>query len=225
MRAKKLVVVGLVAGLIVGSLGVSAEAKKKKKKKPVPTPVNFYLQRVPEGSCAEEASFSLSVEPGEDNGACGDLLFGAPTEIGHQAGDDQFFTTPYRFPAADGVPFVLDATKPLTGTIAVYSTTQAQGVPFPGPAGAGQTTLEVLVTGTSNGEAVEIGNAEVTYDVTPNSHPDPVSFEITLDETLNKATFTTLELTLWNRGTSVFHGHYGTGEQSFITVPTIKMKK
>ncbi|MDQ3954906.1 MAG: hypothetical protein M3285_05080 [Actinomycetota bacterium] len=222
MRAKKLLVLGLVAGLIVGSLGVAAEAKKKKK--PVPTPVSFYIQKVAEGDCTEEGTLFLSVTPGEDNGTCGSQYYGAPTEAASQAGEDHFFTDPKRMAAVDGVPFVLDATKTLTGTITVKSANSLSGTTLT-QLGAGQSTLEVLVTGTSNGEAVELGNAEVTYDVMPGANPEPVSFEITLDEALNKAKFTTLELTLWNRGASVVHGWYASGDQSFITVPTLKKKK
>ena len=224
MRAKKLVVLGLVAGLIVGSLGVSAEAKKKKKKKPVPTPVNFYLQNTPDGACGAEGTHFLSTAAGEDNGACGNHFYGAVGEVAHQTGDDQFFADAYTFPATDGVPFVLDATKPLTATLTVKSASTVQGLVNIGPHGAGQATLEALVTGTSNGESVELGNAEATYSVTPGANPEPVSLEITLDQAMNKVTFTTLELHLWNRGISVRHGYYGTGEQSFITVPTLKKK-
>ena len=224
MRAKKLVVLGLVAGLIVGSLGVSAEAKKKKKKKkPVPTPVSFYIQKVKDGVCTEEGTLFLSVTPGEDNGTCGNQWYGAPYQAASEVGEGAFFANPYRMVAADGVPFVLDATKTLTGTITVKSANSLGGQALD-EMGAGESTLVALVTGTSNGEAVELGSAEVTYSVTPGENPEPVSFEITLDKALDKATFTTLELSLETRGASVLHGWYASGNQSFITVPTIKKK-
>ena len=222
MRARKLVVVGLVAGLIVGSLGTSVEAKKKKKKF-VPTPVSYFIQRVPNGACSDDASFFLSVTPGADNGACGNLGYGVIAEATSQIGEDDLISPAYVFAAADGVPFVLDATKPLTGKITVKSASAIQGVPL-APHGVGQTTLQVAVTGTANGTATELGTATVTYQVTPGSQPPPVEFTITLDSALNKVSFTTLELRLRNRGASVQHGYYASGNQSSITVPTLVKK-
>jgi hypothetical protein len=224
MRGRKLLVLGLVAGLVVGSLGAPVEAKKKKKKKLVPTPVSYYIQHIPEPVCSEETSYWLSVTPGEDNGACGNLGYGAFAEAAIQAGEGDFLTAPYIFSARDGVPFVLDATKPLTGTITVKSATRIQGQSV-APMGVGQATLEVLVTATSQGETVELGATTVEYLVTPGSQPAPVEFEIALDEGLNKASFTSLELSLRNRGATVQHGYYGSGNQSFVTVPTLAKKK
>jgi hypothetical protein len=222
MRARKLLVVGLVAGLVVGSLGTSVEAKKKKKKL-VPTPVSYFIQRVPAGSCADEASYFLSVTPGADNGACGNLGFGVIAEVTSQIGEDDLVSPAYVFAARDGVPFVLDATKPLTGKITVKSASAIQGQALV-PHGVGQTTLQIAVTGTTNGTSTELGTATATYLVTPNSQPAPVEFTITLDAALNKASFTTLELHLRNRGASVQHGYYASGNQSFVTVPTLVKK-
>ena len=223
MRARNLVVVGLVAGLIVGSLSMPVEAKKKKKKKIVPTPISFYVQRVKDGACSDDVNFYLSVTPGEDNGACGNLGYGVVAEATSQIGEDDAVSPAYVFPAKDGVPFVLDATQPLTGKITVKSASSVQGNAV-APMGVGQATLVAKVTGTTGEAATELGTASVDYQVTPGSQPTPVEFSITLDPTLDKASFTSLELSLRNRGASVQHGYYGSGDQSFITVPTLVKK-
>ena len=102
-----------------------------------------------------------------------------------------------------------------------------QGDPaVPAYLSAGEATLEVTLAGTSGGEPKVIGTASNSYQVTPDKGSYTVDFEISPDSALNKAAFTTLELTTTVRGPTVLHGFYELDDPaSFITVPTWVKKK
>ena len=225
MRVKQIVALALVGGLIFGSVGVAEAAKKKKKKKKkkppvvkiVPTPVQFNFHRVKDGPCAEDASFSLSIKPHVDNGACGNLAFGAPMEVLIPAGQDGGFE--YIYAASDGVPFVLDATKEVVGKIGVRTIpTQGQFV------GGGQTTLEFFVNATIDGTDKLLGTVSKTYLHLPGTAETVVDYNFKLDAALDKKTVTALSISLRNRGASLLHGYYSTAT-SYITMPTLVTQK
>ena len=204
---KKLLILALATGLVAGSLAVGAEAKKKKKL--VSKAVNYYLRSA---DCTADV-FSLSISDGEDSGNCGSFDNGPSQEVFKAAGEEYLEQV---WVAADGIPFKLDATKALTGTIYMGSWSGAS---------AGSATLDVVINGNSGGESVEIGKASTTYTVTPETNYHEVTFEIDVADDLNKKSFTTLELHTVSRGTAPLHGYYGLEtEVSYFTMPTLAKK-
>lgn len=231
---KKLVVVGLILGLIAGSLVAPAAAAKKKKKKkppvvvvaPVPTDVNYYLHRNSCGEATDETTLSTIDEDGEGGDDCGAVESGLVTEVFTTTGQDP--STPgvdtgpdkTTWAATDGVPLVLDATKDIKGAIAFSSfccRTVNVGI------SAGQAKMHAVVTGDTAGASKVIGEATVEFTVTPQTRTYVVEFQIQPDAALDQATFTSLELTITNRGASYLHSFYSVDDPaSLITVGTLK---
>ena len=230
---RKLLVLGLVAGLAVSLIGPADAAKRKKKKKPpvvvapAPVDVNYYLHR---DKC-EDSSDATTLSTGDDadgGDGCGAVESGVLTELYIASG-----VTPPSTPAGstgpdtvvweatDGIPLVLDATKDVRGEITMLS---FKGLSQnPAAISAGQTKLHILVSGTTDGAVKTIGEATAEYLVTPDKSSYTVEFSIKPDAALDKATFTTLELTTTVRGTSVLNGFYSLEDPaSFVTVPTLK---
>jgi hypothetical protein len=224
-------ILGLVAGLVAGLLGPAEAAKKKKKKPPVvvapvPVDVNYYLHRDACVDSDDATTLSTTDDADEAGDGCGSLEGGVITEIyattGQQppsnpvanSGPD---TTTYE--TTDGVPFVLDATKEIRGSIAMDSFLQAQG----GGISAGQAKMHAVITGTTAGASKVLGEATVEYLVTPNKGAYVLEFSIKPDAAFDKASFTTLEITITNRGLSYLHTFLSVDDpSSWITVGTLK---
>lgn len=221
---KKSIVAALALSLVAaGLLSPASAAKKKKKPKPPvvgPAPVQedvtYFLRRT---SCGEDTDkTTLSITDGPDEGDdCGSLESGLLTELFLETGQDppaipmvaDLGPDQTTFTGEDGIPFVLDATKPVRGSIALGSFCCG------GPGiSAGQATLHAVLTGTVNGEAKTIGEASTTYVVSPATEPTIVEFEIKPDAALDKLSFTTLELQLTNRGVSYLNGFYSYDDPS-----------
>lgn len=209
---KKVLIVGLSLALVAGALIAPADAKKKKKKKkppvvtvPVQVDQTFFLRAQAEPACSEPTKFFLSVETAEDGaGACGNLAFGLPTEALIAAEQDEGFE--YVFAATDGVPFVLDAAKKISGVIGVSSFKGA--AQNPGGVSAGLARLEIAIDGTTAEGSSALGNVVVEYVVTPDKGTYEVEFEMDVPAELDKKTLTGLSITLRNRGATVLHGFY-----------------
>lgn len=215
---RRALVVALVLGLLAGSLAAPVEAAKKKKKKkkpPVaaqPVPVEMVLWFNAQEGCA--GPLTLGLTEATEGSNCGrNPFYGAAWGAGEAAG----LATPYVFTAVEGLPFVLDGSKPIVATMQVSAY-----VSDVVSSGVGQTTLVGTLTGTTGGEAVELGTAEATYLVTPAQgiYEVPLEFDV---KDFDKKTFTAFEIALEQRGTSVSHGHYRTlNPASKIAVPTLK---
>jgi hypothetical protein len=211
-----------VLGLIAGSLAAPAGAKKKKKKPPAPVSVaqNYWLRNTSDG--CDPTAYQLLTSDGEDATTCGDHAGGIGNEIMLNAFEEPcepsglYGCGNLTYTAAEGIPLTLDATQDISGMIAVGSWASESGAGN----GAGQATLVIQITGTKDGEPALIGEAEVSYTVTPAQSMYENEFTITPDAALNMAEFTTLELNLLNRGASVEHSWYSLDEPaSFITIP------
>ena len=230
MKARQLVALALVAGLATSSLTVADAATRKKRKvvKFVPGESTFYLSHTPDSTCGDEGSIFLSTTATEGTSSCGHLFYGVIREVLIQTGQegalDAAELSPHAvtYPASDGVPFLIDASKEISGEVVVKSrSASVQGQSL--SAGAGESELVAVLTGTAKGEPVTIAETSVEYTVEPNSTPT-VEFTLEPDAALSKTKFTSLELTLSNRGASVAHGFYSTAGDSFFTVPTLKKK-
>ena len=219
---KKLLVAALAVGLVGSSLvGPVSAAKKKKKPKPpvaapVATPVTMFVSN-PSGGCTADAYLMVLTEPTEGSN-CGSRLAGLPNELLIQAGQAPAAIV---YNASEGIPFVLDATKKLTGTIQVATTSGVAENPV--GLSAGPTTLVIEISGDVGGEIKPLGTAEIDYTVTPTQKVFPVDFEIELPSDLDKAKLNTLSVSLYNRGLTVNHGFYRAVEPaSKVIVPTWK---
>ena len=220
---KRIAALLLVGGLI-GGLTAYAPATAKKKPKPkakiVAKDINYYMHRNGCGTAEDVTSLSTADGPDEGTG-CGARFGGAPNVILGPAGQPQ---GQYVWAATDGVPFTLNATKDITGAITLRST-RVQS-PNETPLGAGEATLEVTLTGTSGGEVKTLGTGSSTYEVAPGDEPHTSEFTFTPDAGLNKAVFTTLELTTVLTGPVVNHGYYELEDPaSMFTIPTLVKKK
>jgi hypothetical protein len=131
------------------------------------------------------------------------------------------------FSAADGVPFKLNAAKPLTGEITTGpNNCYIDGQPCsPVGVAAGQARLEVAIFGTIGGEEKLLGEASEEYVVSPDAE-HTVKFSITLDKALNKQTVTALRLRTYSGGAAVGHGEIVLDDPaSFLILPALVLKR
>jgi hypothetical protein len=226
----------MAAGLIAGLMAAPADAQRRRQQpRPVPVEVDYFLRNDSDG-CAEE-DLELRLEEGSDGANCGSVFSGPVHAISTGLFGDgcalpenpvtRICTIVYT--ATEGIPFLLNANKEITGMIAVSSTVGVS---------AGPTQLVIVIRGTTDEEVateddeegdeeegIEIGRAEVDYIVGPGIHE--VEFEIEeIDSDLHRVKFETLTVELYNRGAAPLHGHYRVHDPaSFITMPTIEMRR
>lgn len=218
---KKTIVFALVLGLVAGSLAAPALAKKKKGKKPALVQVDekLFLRRDDCGGDADNPHLSVTDAPDGNGNGCGSALAGAGNEVANQAGESEDLGTTDAWPATDGVPFVLDGTKDISGSITVDT---YHGVAEnPVPLGVGQSTLDVVLSGTVAGADTELGTATATFQSTPAADQYTVTFTIKANPALDKASVTGLTLTTSLHGPAVLSGFYELDDPaSFVTIPT-----
>lgn len=239
---RKSVVLLIIGGLIVGSLGAPAVAKKKKKK-PAAVSVDqeFFLRS---SGCTGDNFDYLSLTDADDEIQCFHTSAGVRNEVGQTTGDactDDPTTGGQRcavssretatryFDALDGVPIVLDTTKAITGSIWTSGGACPVSDPVPcSPAGAGvgETTMDVSLVGMIGEEEVLIGELSETYQVQPGTVYE-VKIELKIDPAVAGKVFDTIELRTWQGGTAAGHGVINTNADtsSFITVPSLVKKK
>lgn len=211
---KRYAILMLVVALVLGALA-PAQAAKKKKKKPVAVDVVYNVVGG-DGTCLLSVDKELATD-----GSCGDPFGGSIT--GPAAGSGPTLIT-----AMDALPLTLDAAKPVKGTFVMGSYTLAvladNGLGQ--PLGAGQAEWEIILTGTSGGEEITIG--EVTtepYLVTPGTGDYEVTFEITPAAELAGKVFDELTLSLEQVGPTLIHGAIGTDATSSLTIGAFAVPK
>jgi hypothetical protein len=224
---KRIVGFMLILGLIAGSLAAPAMAKKKKKpRKPAITQVDqkFFLRR--DDCAADDDNTHLSIVDGPDAGCWlsdAGVLYDVIGQVFTAAGEDADLSEPY--PATDGVPFVLDASKPITGEIYLYGGDCLQD-PACSPVGisAGNAVFEVRVFATIDGEEKELGKFTDTFTTTPGSdHTSTIN--IPVDSALNGKQVTDFRITAYHGGQAYGPGGISYDDPaSFITVPTLVTK-
>jgi hypothetical protein len=221
---KKALVLALVATLVAGALVAPATAKKKKGKKPVVSQLDqrYYLRR--DGCGSDNDNTRLSTTDGPDVGCWysdSGILYDVVTELFAAAGEDIDLSEAY--PAADGLPLKLDATKPITGELVLYGGDCIDD-PLPcSPIGitAGQARFEVKVYATIGGEEKEIGTFTDEFTATPGStHTTKLS--VPIDGALNGATVEAFRITVYRGGTAYGPGGISYDDPaSFVSVPTL----
>lgn len=167
-RITALLLVVALAGLVAGPV----QAKKKKPKAPVPVAVTYYINWA--GDCAGSGFLSVTSTPNPD--ACA-LFF---PELGNS----------FAFPASDGLPFVLDATKAMTVDFELSHALTVAG------------EYEVIVTGTVAGQDAEVARGTATVAAAA-EESTPMHFDLQPDAALDKAEVSALTLTInWSGGMS-----------------------
>ncbi len=210
---KKIIVTALVGSLIAGALAAPATAKKKKPKTPtgVASELKYYLHWDDDGAGGCGGAQHMSTEDKEDPGSGCEFTFLPAQEVFVASGAQAPLSR--EWPASDAVPFVLDATRKITGEITMRG-------------GAGvQARIEVVVTGVVNGEVVEVAKGEtqrVNFAVTGQTGPQILKFELTPDAALNGKTFEGLTLKTTTRGFTAASYYDLENPPSFMTVPTTK---
>lgn len=218
----------LVTLLLVGVLGLAlvgpAAAKKKKPKPPALVPVD--QQMFLRGDACSAEAMGLSLEDAVDADTCayvkGGILNdtvpdGTPGPLGAAAWQT--------WPAFDGVPFKLDATKPVTGEIFTQGIFPLVSSDYPGLS-AGNVRLSVRLVGESGGEEKTIGEFTEEFLVKPGDGVHTTAVEITPDAALNGLDFTSLTLYTKIGGEAVGHTFYKLSEpSSYIKVPTLAAAK
>ena len=207
---KRYAVLVLVVAVMIGALAPAQAAKKKKK----PAAVDVVYKVVgADGACV------LSVDPKlATDGSCGDPFGGAIT--GPAAGSG-----PTLIPVTDGLPLTLDAAKPVKGTFVMGSYTLAALADngLGQPLGGGEAQWEIILTGTSGGKEITIGEVTTeTYLVTPGIGDYEVAFEIVPAAELAGKVFSGLALSLEQVGHTLIHGAIGTDATSSLTIGALK---
>lgn len=195
---KRPIVAILVIGLLAGSLATVAEAKKKPRKKPlVASEEKFFLHWDGDGAtppgCSDNVYMNLK-------DTTGDPSCSTTTQVAQEALDatgQELVTTVY--PATEGVPFVLDASRKLTGVIALSGTVTVNA------------KAQLELTGTVGGQSVTLASGETTTGNGALSNnpsglgqlPGPsadLPVDLALDAAYDKATVSALTLTITIRG-------------------------
>jgi hypothetical protein len=212
---KRIVGFMLILGLIAGSLAAPAMAKKKKPRKPAAVQVDqkFFLRRDDCGGDADNPHLSVVDAPDAGNG-CGNYAYGAPNEVIGNV-DVPFAEV---FPTTDGVPFVLDGSKEIKGSL-TYDGLHGKAE-NPVALGAGVHHIDIVLTGTVGGTSTEVGTASGEFTATPGTDQYTVDFSIKPESSLDKASFSSLELSLTVRGPGTMASFLEMDDPaSFITVP------
>jgi len=212
---KRYLILLLVVALGAGLLAPAQAAKKKKKKKPVPVDLTYKVVGG-DGACVLSVDEELATD-----GSCGDPFGGAITGPSQGSG-------PTLISAIDSLPLTLDASKPVKGTFDMGSYTLAALADngLGQPLGVGEAQWHVILTGTSGGEDITIGEVTTdTYMVTPGTGDYEVTFEIAPAAELSRKVFDGLTLSLEQIGPTLIHGAIGTDATSSLTLGAFAVPK
>lgn len=216
--SKRMIVIGVLVGLLAGALVAPAEAKKKKKKPPALVQADQQMFLRGEGCTVDARALSIVDAPDSE---CiytrSGLLYDAiPETAPAPVGANPWQT----WPATDGIPLKLDATKPITGEIYIKGTFPLVG-DYPGIS-AGSVKVTVKVVGESGGEEKVLGEFVEEYIAKPGDAPHATMVSITPDAALNGLDFDSLTLHTRIGGVSVGHAVYQLNNpSSFIKVPVL----
>src|SRR5438876_7419091 len=162
----------------------------------------FFLRR--DGCGTSNDNPHLSVTSGTDGGdGCG-LIFNAVAGPGGDVDQAAFVD----FPATDGMPLALDATRAITGAIALT------GLEI----GLAQVdvTLEALV----HGEAVTIGSDSESALLDPTANDTPIPFRIQPSATLDGSDLQALDLRVHIHGPNIYSGFISLNGNSYVHMPS-----
>ena len=217
---KRLIGLALVIGLVGGYVGSTSALAGKARLKASQT--KFFLR----DSDACSGPGYLSKKDGPDSG-CWQLDSALNEAVIDQAQLLDRDLIADHFDARDGVPFVLNAKKAITGVIATYSgSCYDPAVPCaPAGVGAGVAEVDIIVRGTVGGSEKVLGEQHASFPVVPGG-PTETPVNIELDDALNKKKVSSFRVTVFFSGAAAFHsGVELDNPASFVTVPTYVKKK
>jgi hypothetical protein len=168
---------------------------------PEPSLRKFYLRRSQCASGNDDARLDIKKGSGEQTGCA--YLAQPANQVLHDTGQGALSTT---YPADGGVPFTLDATKPIKGELQVSG-------------GIGQAVMVITLTGSANGEAVEFGQV-VDERILTTTSTVKVEWQMQPNAALDKADVADLALDIVVRGYAPNYGAIRHNGLSFFTVPT-----
>ncbi len=200
---KKSILIALVVGLVAASMtGTSAQAKKAKW---VQSELKFFLHWDDDGADGCDGMVHMSLEDTPGDTSCEFVLNGL-NEVLIASGQEPLSRD---WPASAGVPFVLDATKPIIVEMVIN-----------GAAGA-QAGYDIVLSGASGSSTKElaVGTTETTTGPILATGPATVKFEATPDKSLNRKKFTSLNLNTIARGLHAITYVEMEDPPSFVTVP------
>ncbi len=202
---RKAFVIVLVVGLLAGSLVGSADAKKRRL---VPSELKFFLHWE-QGSDDCNGAIHMNLKDTPDPGSGCEFVFQPAQEVLVAAGQEKLSRD---WPASAGPPFVLDASRPVTGEIALRGGAMAQAY------------VDILLTGSTRGRGTEIVNG-ITEKVN-GAYPGTVIAEFSLEpaKKLDKKVFTRLNLNTATRGVTAATWIELDNPPSFIVVPVLVPK-
>lgn len=120
--------------------------------------------------------------------------------------------------AIDGLPFTLDASKRIAGSVTVRSYL-AVGIARRDAVGFGQPVLEITLMAMLDGQEVKIGEyVSDPYVITPVARDYIVNFHIDPDPSLSGRQVQSVKLKLRTSGSSVFHGFYPANGSTHFTL-------
>lgn len=196
---KRTVVVVVAIGLLAGALVAPADAKKKKKKPPVPAvtlvpgELKYFLHYPDDGAGGCTATTMMDLKDSPDTGCS--YTFQAAQEAFIASGQE-ILTNVY--PATEGTPFILDASRKLGGEITLRGTVSYD------------TYAEIVLSGTVGGAEVVLAQGEsapangaASGSVEGQELPGPavtVPLDLEIDKTLDKQEVTALTLSVTIRG-------------------------
>jgi hypothetical protein len=167
-----------------------------------PGSTTFYLRR--DGCGTSNDNPHLSVTSGTDGGdGCG-LIFNAIVGTGGDAVQSAFVD----FPASDGMPLALDATRSINGAIALT------GLEI----GIAQVdvTLEALV----HGDPVTLGSDSESTILDPTANDTPIPFTIQPSPTLDGSDLQALDLRVHIHGPNIYSGFISLNGHSYVDLPS-----
>ena len=162
----------------------------------------FYLRR--DGCGTSNDNPHLSTASGTDGGdGCG-LIVNAVVGLGGDADQGAFID----FPATDGMPLALDASRSITGVV------DLQGL------GVGAAAVDVSMEGLVNGEGVAIGSDSETAVLDPTANDNAVAFTIQPNAGLGGADLQGVDLRVHIHGPQIYSGFIGLSGKSWVDLPS-----
>jgi hypothetical protein len=161
----------------------------------------FYLRRSLCASGNDDARLDIKKGSGEQTGCA--YLAQPANQVLYDTEQGALSTT---YPAEGGVPFTMDATKPIKGELQVSG-------------GVGQGIIVITLTGSANNETVELGKV-VDERMLTSTGSVKIEWQMQPDPALDKADFSDLSLDVMVRGFAPSYGAIRHNGMSFFTVPT-----
>ncbi|MGN6799119.1 MAG: hypothetical protein ACTHKS_13350 [Gaiellaceae bacterium] len=169
---------------------------------PAAETTRFFLRRDGCGTSSDNPHLSLT--SGTDGGdGCG-LILNAVVGLGGDVDQGAFVD----FPATDGMPLALDASRSISGTIDITGT------------GAGAVEVDVSLEGLVGGQGVPVGSTTTTTVLDPTVSDNPVAFTMQPDASLAGADLQGLDLRVHIHGPALDAGFIGLSGKSSVDVPS-----